>query len=86
MLKWKRLQHSDTFNQSHVPIFIFLSISFYVFSALQEDVTTITLNKYRKIQGMLEDAEQRADAALHQAIRGRRSMSISRETYKVVKA
>ena len=55
---------------------------------LQEEVVTITLNKYRKCQQMLEEAEHRADIAEKNVTvmrqRGR-SMSVTRETYRVVR-
>lgn len=53
-----------------------------------EEVVTITMNKYRKGQSMLEEAEHRADTAEKNAlIRGnqrQRSMSLSRHVVRVV--
>lgn len=53
-----------------------------------EEVVTITMNKYRKGQSMLEEAEHRADLAEKNfvSIRGRgRSMSVTREITRVVR-
>lgn len=49
---------------------------------------TITMNKYRKSQQLLEEAEHRADMAERSvsSIRGRgRSMSVTREITRVVR-
>ena len=54
----------------------------------QEEVITITMNKYRKGQQMLDEAEHRADLAERStvSVRGRgRSMSVTREITRVVK-
>ena len=58
-----------------------------IFVTSQEEVVTITMNKYRKGQQMLEEAEHRADMAEKSvAVRGRgRSMSVTREITKVVR-
>ena len=55
-----------------------------------EEVVTITMNKYRKAQAMIEDAEHRADVAEKtitvQRQGGRnRSMSVTREITRVVR-
>ena len=59
----------------------------FIFVTPQEEVVTITMNKYRKGQQMLEEAEHRADMAEKSfAARGRgRSMSVTREITKVVR-
>jgi len=54
-----------------------------------EEVTSITLNKYRKLQAVLEEAESRADQAERSAIASRsraRSTSVHREVVKIIKA
>ena len=56
-----------------------------------EEVVTITMNKYRKAQAMVEDAEHRADVAektmtVQRGGSGRtRSMSVCREITRVVR-
>jgi len=52
-----------------------------------EEVVTITMNKYRKAQSMVEEAEHRADLAEKNAVIGRknRSMSVTREITRVVR-
>ena len=53
----------------------------------QEEVVTITMNKYRKSQGMIEEAEHRADMAEKTVIVTRnrgRSMSLTRNVVRVV--
>lgn len=52
-----------------------------------EEVVTITMNKYRKSQCMVEEAEHRADIAERNATLGRknRSMSVTREITRVVR-
>lgn len=52
-----------------------------------EEVVTITMNKYRKSQVMVEEAEHRADIAERNATLGRRnrSMSVTREITRVVR-
>ena len=59
----------------------------------QEEVVTITMNKYRKAQQMLDDAERRAETAernisVHITPRGRsaRSMSVTRETTRIIRS
>jgi len=60
----------------------------------QEEVVTITMNKYRKAQQMLDDAERRAETAernisIHIAPRGgrsARSMSVTRETTRIIRS
>jgi len=59
----------------------------------QEEVVTITMNKYRKAQQMLDDAERRAETAernisIHITPRGRsaRSMSVTRETTRIIRS
>lgn len=65
---------------------------------IQEEVLNITMNKYRKTQQQLEEAERRADRAeknmtvniRHSTTslgpgRGQRAMSVSRETTRVVR-
>ena len=54
---------------------------------LQEDVASLTMNKYRKAQQLIEEAEHRADNAEKNlaAVRRTRSMSVSREVTKVVR-
>ena len=66
---------------------------------LQEEVLQITINKYRKTQLQLEEAERRADRAernvsvvRHTTILGagsgtvrQRAMSVSRETTRIVR-
>ena len=57
---------------------------------------TITMNKYRKAQQMLDDAERRAETAernisIHIAPRGHsgrsgRSMSVTRETTRIIRS
>ena len=64
-------------------------ISDYAIS-FQEEVVTITMNKYRKATAMLEEAEHRADHSEKSvvAMRGRggnRSMSVTREMVRVVR-
>ena len=54
----------------------------------QEEVVTITMNKYRKAQTMIEEADHRADMAEKNVttMRGRtRSMSVTREITRVVR-
>ena len=54
---------------------------------VQEDVANLTMNKYRKAQSLIEEAESRADVAeknLH-SVRRSRSMSVTREITRVVK-
>ena len=50
---------------------------------------TITMNKYRKAQSMVEEAEHRADIAERNITvlrtRGGRSMSVSREITRVIR-
>ena len=60
---------------------------------LQEEVVTITMNKYRKAQQMLDDAERRAETAernisIHITPRGRsaRSMSVTRESTRIIRS
>ena len=64
-------------------------------TAVQEEVVTITMNKYRKAQQMLDDAERRAETAernisIHIAPRGAgrsaRSMSVTRETTRIIRS
>lgn len=52
-----------------------------------EEVVTITMNKYRKSQVMVEEAEHRADINERNATLGRRnrSMSVTREITRVVR-
>lgn len=52
-----------------------------------EDVASITMNKYRKAQSLIDEAEQRADMAEKnlQTVRRSRSMSVSREVTRVVR-
>lgn len=53
-----------------------------------EEVVTITMNKYRKAQSMLEEADHRADMAEKTvSIRGgrNRSMSVTREVVRVMR-
>jgi len=52
-----------------------------------EDVANLTLNKYRKAQALIEEAENRADSAEKnlQTVRRARSMSVTREITRVVK-
>jgi chromosome segregation ATPase len=52
-----------------------------------EDVASLTLNKYRKAQALIDDAEARADLAEKNlsVVRRSRSMSVTREVVKVVK-
>jgi len=52
-----------------------------------EDVANLTLNKYRKAQALIEEAETRADSAEKnlQSVRRARSMSVTREITRVVK-
>jgi len=57
-----------------------------------EEVVQITMNKYRKAQANVEDAERRADSAeksitiVHGPTRrGTRSMSVTRELTRVVR-
>ncbi len=60
----------------------------FCLGCLQEEVVTITMNKYRKGQQMLEEAEHRADVAEKSmtVYKGRgRSMSVSREITRVVR-
>lgn len=67
---------------------------------LQEEVVSITMNKYRKSQQMLDDAERRADsveknitivrggvsgAPVTAGRHGARSMSVTREVTRVVR-
>jgi len=54
---------------------------------LQEDVVNIAMNKYRKAQTMVEEAESRADSAEKnmQMVARRRSMSVSRDVTRIVK-
>ncbi len=61
---------------------------------LQEEVVQITMNKYRHAQSLVEDAERRADSAEKSITivrsggptrRGTRSMSVTRETTRVVR-
>ena len=63
---------------------------------MQEEVVNITMNKYRKAQQTLDDAERRADVAERNItiVRsggpigrhgGSRSMSVTREFTKVVR-
>lgn len=54
---------------------------------LQEEVANITMNKYRKAQALIDEAEHRADAAEKNlsAVRRSRSMSVSREV-RIIKA
>lgn len=60
----------------------------------QEEVVTITMNKYRKAQSMVEEAERRADSAEKNITiirtgptgRSSRSMSVTREYTRVVRA
>jgi chromosome segregation ATPase len=53
-----------------------------------EEVVTITMNKYRKAQAMIEEADHRADMAERTIVtrsgRGR-SMSVTREITRVIK-
>ena len=68
-------------------MYIYIYIYTYTF-VLQEEVVTITMNKYRKAQAMLEEAEHRADIAEKNItlMRGRgRSMSVTREITRVVR-
>jgi len=67
----------------------------------QEEVVNITMNKYRKAQQMLDDAERRADSAeknitvirggvsgvspVTAGRHGARSMSVTREVTRVVR-
>jgi len=53
-----------------------------------EDVANLTLNKYRKAQALIEEAETRADSAEKnlQSVRRARSMSVTREITRVVKS
>jgi hypothetical protein len=66
------------------------------FEMLQEEVVNITMNKYRKAQQLLDEAERRADTAeRHITIvrggapvgrhGGSRSMSVTREVTRVVR-
>ena len=58
----------------------------HVIYPVQEEVVTITMNKYRKAQSMLEEADHRADMAeKNVALRGgrNRSMSVTREIVRV---
>ena len=55
-----------------------------------EEVVTITMNKYRKAQAMIEDAEHRADVAektitVQRGSGRNRSMSVTREITRVVR-
>jgi len=57
-----------------------------------EEVVQITMNKYRKAQSNVEDAERRADTAERSITivrapggRGTRSMSVTREMTRVVR-
>jgi hypothetical protein len=54
---------------------------------LQEDVANLTMNKYRKAQTLIEEAEQRADSAEKnlQTVRRARSMSVTREITRVIR-
>ena len=61
---------------------------------VQEEVVQITMNKYRHAQSLVEDAERRADSAEKSITivrsggstrRGTRSMSVTRETTRVVR-
>jgi len=66
---------------------------------IQEEVLGITMNKYRKTQQQLEEAERRADRAeknmtlnvrhtstsLGPGHRGQRAVSVSRETTRIVR-
>ena len=65
---------------------------------MQEEVLGITMNKYRKTQQQLEEAERRADRAeksitlnvRHSSTslggpRGQRAVSVSRETTRIVR-
>jgi len=67
---------------------------------VQEEVVSITMNKYRKSQQMLDDAERRADSAeksitivrggvsgapVTAGRHGTRSMSVTREVTRVVR-
>ena len=62
-------------------------------SVLQEEVVQITMNKYRHAQSLVEDAERRADSAEKSITivrsgstrRGTRSMSVTRESTRVVR-
>jgi len=54
-----------------------------------EEVTAITLGKYRKAQAMIEEAEHRADMAERISVRGRtggRSVSVHREVHRVIRS
>lgn len=56
-------------------------------SWLQEEVVTITMNKYRKAQSMVEEADHRADMAEKSVAISRtrgRSMSLNRNVVRVV--
>ena len=50
-------------------------------------MANLTLNKYRKAQALIEEAETRADSAEKnlQSVRRARSMSVTREITRVVK-
>jgi len=53
-----------------------------------EEVTSITLNKYRKLQAVVEEAESRADQAERSALSSRsraRSTSVHREVVRIIK-
>ena len=63
-----------------------------VLLGFQEEVVTITMNKYRKATAMLEEAEHRADHAEKSVVAFRsrgggsnRSMSVTREMVRVVR-
>ena len=75
-----------------------LAYAFYMFLVFplwplkQEEVVTITMNKYRKSQAMIEEAEHRAEMAERtvSVTRGggsgrNRSMSVTREITRVVR-
>jgi myosin heavy chain 6/7 len=56
-----------------------------------EEVVTITMNKYRKAQQMLDDAERRAETAernitVHIRPGRGRSMSVTRESTRIIRS
>ena len=68
-------------------LFLLLSVT------MQEEVVTITMNKYRKAQQQLDDAERRVESAernitvhvTRPSVRNR-SMSVTRETTRIVRS
>lgn len=62
-------------------------LNYFPFYCQQEDVANLTMNKYRKAQALVEEAEARADAAEKnlQTVRRSRSVSVTREITRVVK-